>query len=68
MKPRTCNRGACRDEVEGEATMCAKHLAQAQVRARNSYRRRHGIPLDAPMLCQGRLRETVRVERGLVGQ
>ena len=67
MKTRTCNRGACRERVEGEATMCAKHLAQARLRALNSYRRRKGIPLDAPFRCQGRLRETVRVERGLVG-
>lgn len=67
MKPRTCNRGACRERVEGEAMQCATHLAQAQVRARNSYRRRRGIPLDAPLARQGRMRESVRVALGLAG-
>ena len=37
-------------------TYCSAHLERARVQARNRYREAHGIPLDDPLLKQGRPR------------
>lgn len=43
--------------VVGQSTLCEACLQRYRELNRASYRRKHGIPLDAPLLRHGRPRE-----------
>ncbi len=48
----------CGDKVHGDSPFCLKHRDDARTRRRNLYRRKVGIPLDAPLSKAGRPRKT----------
>ena len=44
-----CWRNGCDERAMPSKTKCAYHLNQMAVTSRNHYRKRVGIPLDAPL-------------------